>query len=304
MRAALIEEYGPPDVLHVGEVTLREPAVGEVEVRVEAAAVNPTDAKIRRGELTGYVTKPLPLVLGWDVCGVVASVADGVESRRPGDHVDAMWDQHFVYAGSYAEAVVLPAEILSAAPESVEAAVAAAFPISALTAAQALDRLALPAGGTLLVTGAAGAVGAFAIQLGKHRGLEVIASVRSDADAERVAALGADRVLDPAEPVEAPFADAVLHAAGPVEVVAAVRGGGGYVSVVPGGAPNPERGIEPEVLYVEANGPQLGELARLVDAGVLTPRVAEVLPLSGAAEAHHRLEAGGLRGRLVLDPSL
>jgi NADPH:quinone reductase-like Zn-dependent oxidoreductase len=303
MRAAVIQEYGPPDVLHVGEVALRRPGSGEVELHVEAAAVNPTDAKVRRGELTTYVTRPLPIVLGWDACGVVGSTGEGIDDWHPGDRVVAMWDQHFVDAGSYAEAVVLPAESLAPAPETVDAQVAAALPISALTAAQALDRLALPPGARLLVTGAAGAVGGFAIQLARHRGLEVVASVRSASDSETVDALGADRVVRADEPVEAPFADAVLHAAGPVEAIDAVRDGGGYVSVVPGGAPAPERGIEPEVLYVEANGPQLAGLARLVDDRVLTPRVVEVLPLSGAAEAHRRLEAGGLRGRLVLDPS-
>ena len=286
MRAVLIEEYGPPEVLHLREIELREPGADEVALRVEAAAVNPTDAKIRRGELSDYVGKPLPLVPGWDVCGVVDAVGVNVAEWRRGDRVVAMWDQHFVDAGSYAEVVVLPAAVLAPAPAGMDAAVAAALPLSGLTAAQALDRLALPEGASVLVTGATGAVGGFAAELGRHRGLTVIAAGRTEVDS-----------------VEPGSVDAVLHTAGPTGVLAAVREGGRYLSVVPGGAPQPERGIEPEIHYVEANGAQLRELAKLVEDGVLTPRVAGVLPLESAAEAHRRLEAGGLRGRLVLDPS-
>jgi NADPH2:quinone reductase len=286
VRAVLIEEYGPPEVLHVDEVVLREAGRGEVTLRVEAAGVNPTDAKIRRGELVEYVGRPLPLVPGWDACGVVDSVGAGVTEWVPGDRVVAMWDQHFVDAGSYAEGVVLPGAVLAPAPAGADSGVAAALPLSSLTAAQALDRLALPEGASLLVTGAAGAVGGFAAQLGRHRGLAVIPAGRGQADS-----------------VEPCSVDAVLHTAGPTDVIRTVREGGGYLSVVPGGAPEPERGIEPEVHYVEASGPQLRELAKLVEEGVLTPRVADVLPLGSAAEAHRRLEAGGLRGRLVLDPT-
>jgi NADPH:quinone reductase-like Zn-dependent oxidoreductase len=259
--------------------------------------VNPTDAKIRRGALAGYVTTPLPFTPGWDMCGVVT--ASGSPPWCEGDHVVALWDQALVDAGSYAESIVLPAEVLGPAPDSVSAQEAATMPMPALTAWQALDRLGLPQGSTLLVTGAAGMVGTFALELARHRGLAVVASVRSGSGAPRQT-----RVVDPAEPVAEPYADGVLHTAGPVDVIAAVRDGGRYVSVVAEGETEPERGIVPEVVYVESSGAQLAVLSGLVDDGVLRPRLLEVLPLSGAAEAHRRLEAGGVRGRLVLDPNL
>jgi NADPH:quinone reductase-like Zn-dependent oxidoreductase len=304
MRAVLIDEYGPPEVLHLGELPVGEPGPGQVRVRVTAAAVNATDANTRAGLLSEWVRTPFPLVLGWDLAGLVDAAGPGVTRWRPGDAVIGLWDQLSTGVGSYAETALVDADLLAPAPTSGRLDDAAALPLSAMTAKGALDLLDLPAEATLVVTGAAGSVGGFAVQLAKHRGLAAIA-VADRSDRQLAFRLGAAELVDRTTPVQTweRLADAVLHTAGPSGAIAAVRDGGRYVTVVPGSAPDPERGIQPQTYLVQPDGTALAELSRLVDRNALTLRIADVMPLARADAAHRRLEAGGLRGKLLLDPA-
>jgi NADPH:quinone reductase-like Zn-dependent oxidoreductase len=185
------------------------------------------------------------------------------------------------------------------APATVDAVHASTLPLNALTAEQALELLELTEGQSLLVTGAAGAVGGFAIQLAARRGVSVTGLAR-EGDEELVRSLGADFASKTAE---LGTFDAVLDAANLGEAALEwVRDGGAYVGVRPGGHPESVRGVRTTAVAVTADGARLARLAALVDEGVLTLRVAETYPLDDAAKAHARLDAGGVRGRLVLVP--
>jgi NADPH:quinone reductase-like Zn-dependent oxidoreductase len=209
--------------------------------------------------------------------------------------------------GAYAEQIVLDASAVALAPAGVSPVEAATLPLTALTAAQALDLVETT--GTVLVTGAAGAVGGYAVALAHARGLRVVA-VASEADEALVRGFGADEFVprgpalgDRVRTLVPGGTDAVLDTAllG-LEALDAVRGGGEFVAFAAGAAPIPLRGVRVRSVWIRADGARLAELARLASEGVLPLRVADVLPLSAAAAAHERLAVGGLRGKLVLTP--
>jgi len=297
MRAIVMHDFGGPDVLRLAEIAATAPGPGQVRVAVAAAAVNPVDIQTRRGIDREHIRAPFPMILGWDLAGTVEAVGDGVAAWGPGDRVVAMSAQAATGVGTYAEKVTLDAALLAPAPVSVELAVAAALPLAACAARQALGLLGLAPGDTLLVTGGVGAVGGFAA----HQGLRVVAGVRPR-DVDLARRLGADDVLDQDTPTDrlTPRVDGILHTAGDTGVIAALRDGGRFVSVTT--LPPLRRGVTPRMSYVEQDGAALAELSALVDAGVLTLRVADIMPLQAAAEAHARLEAGGVRGKLLLSP--
>ncbi|MCQ4214377.1 NADP-dependent oxidoreductase [Streptomyces longispororuber] len=296
MRAAVVTTFGGPEAVEIADVERPEPGAGQIRIKVEAATLNPVDAGVRSGAFGGAGTRR---GLGWDVAGTVeaAGVAAG---WQPGDAVVAL---HYGVAnplGTHAEHVVVDASAAAKAPATLDATHAATLPLNALTAAQALDLLDVRAGQTLLVTGAAGAVGGYAVQLAAHRGIEVTAYA-STADEELLRGLGATHVV-PRGTAPAP-ADAVLDTAVlGAEALAWVRDGGAYAGVIPGAAPAPERGVRTAAVEVAPDGARLAELVRLADEGVLTTRVAETYALADAVKAHARLAEGGVRGRLVLIP--
>jgi NADPH:quinone reductase-like Zn-dependent oxidoreductase len=301
MRALTLAEYGPPEVLTVSELSTRAPASGQILVRTAGAGVNPVDLLTRSGVAADMITHPFPLTLGWDLSGTVETVGEGVERFAPGDQVVAMSHQIRTGIGTQAEYVALDASIAAPAPRTVDLVPAAALPLAGLTAYQALQDLALQPAEKLLVTGAAGAVGGFAVQLAAGRGVEVIAIARP-ADVELVRRLGASTVLSSDEPLPGGIADALLETANLApKVMGAVRDGGraGSVTMDP---PTEERGITVLRTFVEENGEQLAVLSGLVDDKVLTLRVAETGDLSFGAEAHRKLFAGGTRGKLILVP--
>jgi NADPH:quinone reductase-like Zn-dependent oxidoreductase len=309
MRAVGFTEFGDPSVL--GIVTVPKPAAGpgQVLVKVAAATVNPTDLGFRHGgrPLPGGVTPPF--IAGMDLAGVIESVGPQVSRWRPGDRVMAAVSPWEPGGGAQAEYRVVDSDQLAAVPDGWSLTEAATLPMNGLTVATALDMLALPAGSTLAVTGCTGIVGQYAIQLGTHRGLTVIGDAAA-ADEALVASFGPRHVCGRGEAMAAAVrslypagVDAVLDAAllGP-SILPAVRDGGQLLAVRPF-AGSPERDIAIHLVLVGQHlheGDRIAELAGLVDAGVLTLRVAGVLPAEEAAEAHRRLEAGGVRGRLVL----
>ncbi|QUW84894.1 zinc-binding dehydrogenase [Streptomyces mirabilis] len=268
-----------------------EPGARQIRIKVAAAALNPVDAGVRAGGFGGAGRR---LGLGWDVAGTVdAAGADA--GWRVGDEVVALSYGPVKSLGTHADYVVVDADAVAGAPGSADPVHAATLPLNALTAAQALDLLALEPGQSLAVTGAAGAVGGYAVQLAAHRGL-VVTAVARESDEELVRSLGAahfapggvDGVLDAA----------ILGAA----ALEWVRDGGVFVGVIPGAHPASVRGVRTDSVEVSADGARLAELVALVDEGVLTTRVADTYGLEEAGKAHARLAEGGLRGRLVLIP--
>lgn len=289
MRAVMLYEYGEPALLRVEERPDPTPGPGQILVRVAAAAVNPVDLQVRSGEHAENVRVPFPMVLGWDLAGTVVQVGTGVSAFSSGDRVVAMSAQMATGVGTYAELVALDAALAAPAPGSVPLTHAAALPLAGLTAEQALDVLDLPQGRTVLVTGAAGSVGGFVVELARMRGLEVIAHGRPG-DSGTVSEI----------PVG--VADGWIDTAGVPGAIEGVRDGGRAVSIVPTAPPVAERGIEVRMSFVEQDGARLAQLSKLVDEGALTIRVGEVYDFSEAPVAHTRLAAGGTRGKLLLTP--
>ncbi|MEU8415460.1 NADP-dependent oxidoreductase [Amycolatopsis japonica] len=309
MRAVVVRRFGGPEVLKFAEVPVPEPGIGQVRVKVAAAGVNPVDAGTRSGFLTeaGIVPPREVLGLGWDVAGTVDAVGDGVTGFATGDSVIGLQDRPSAALGTYAEFVVLGADALAAAPRTASPEEAATLPLNGLTAVQALDLLDLPPGATVLVTGAAGAVGGYAVTLAKARGFRVVA-VAGSADEALVRGFGAevfvprgDFVADRVRAVIPGGVDAALDTAllG-LEALDAVASRGRFVVFAAGAAPIPLRGITVEHVWIRADGAALTGLADMVDDGTLVLRVADTLPLSEAVKAHELLATGGLRGRLVL----
>ncbi|MEV7548039.1 NADP-dependent oxidoreductase [Amycolatopsis sp. NPDC089917] len=309
MRAVVVRRFGGPEVLEFTDPPVPVPGPGQVRVKVEAAAVNPVDAATRSGFLTeaGIIPPRDVLGIGWDVAGTVDAVGYGVTGFAAGDVVIGLRDRPSAALGTYAEFVVLDDGAIATAPRTVSPAEAATLPLNGLTAVQALDLLDLPPGATVLVTGAAGAVGGYAVALAKARGFRVVA-VAGSADEAPARGFGADVFLprgdllgDRVRAVIPGGVDATLDTAllG-LEALDAVANRGRFVVFAAGAAPIPLRGVRVEHVWIRADGAALAELATLVDEGVLALRVADTLPLSDAVKAHERLAVGGLRGRLVL----
>ena len=312
MKAVVIHHFGGPEVLEVADVPAPQPEPGQVRVRVEAAGVNPVDVATRAGWLAeqGLMVANGQIGIGWDLAGVVDAVGPGVDQYEVGDPVVGM--RHLLTAriGAQAEQVVLDTDALAPAPRSVSPLEASTLPLNGLTAVQALDLLALQAGQWLLVTGAAGALGGFALQLAALRGLRTIA-VAAPEDEALVRRMGAHEFVARTEELGAAVrhlraggVDGALDAAlVGVPALDAVRDGGSFVAVSAGAAPLPVRGTRVHNVWIRTDAPRLTELAALVDAGRLTLRVASTQPLEAVAAAHERLAAGGLRGRIVLQPA-
>ncbi|MGX9887537.1 NADP-dependent oxidoreductase [Streptomyces sp. NPDC002276] len=313
MRAVTFTEFGGPDVLTLDERPIPEVPAGHVRVRVHAAAVHPLDVVARAGRLGPMVPPGPTYVLGVDAAGTVDAVGAGVSGVSGvsgfdlGQAVVAMSDWPETKVGTQAEFVVLPAAFLAPAPAGVTPAAAATLPLNAHTAVQALRILGLRAGDRIAVTGAAGAIGAFAVQLARHQGLRVVA-VAAPEDEPYLTGLGATFVARGDHPAYAVrkaapggVVDGLLDAASlGSSVIGAVRDGGSFVAVTPPNAPAAERGVRVGLVRARADGAELAELAGLVERGVLDLRVARTFPFGRVAEAHTLLAKGGLRGGVVL----
>ncbi|WP_412747819.1 NADP-dependent oxidoreductase [Krasilnikovia sp. M28-CT-15] len=310
MRAAIVRRFGGPDVIEIAEFPVGEPGRGQVRIAVAAAAVNRIDLSTRTGLLTeaGLLAPAETYSLGWDVAGVIDAVGPGVTGFAVGDRVVGLRDV-LSAAGTYADSVVLDAGAVAPAPATVSLAEAATLPMSGLTADRSLALTGLRRGETLLVTGAAGGVGGTLLQLAALRGIRTVAVAGPD-DRGIVESLGAtwfvprtDELAATVRAIVPGGVDGVVDAAViGIGAHEALRGGGVFVALVAPFAPPALRGTRVIVQEVYADGGRLAELSALVEAGRLTLRVAETLPLSSAAQAHTRMAAGGVRGRLVLVP--
>ena len=309
MKAVIVRRYGGPDALEIADVPVPQPRAGQVRIRVQAAPVNPVDIATRAGQLAehGLMAASGEVGIGWDLAGVIDAVGPGTDRFKAGDAVIGMRDLLTAPVGAQAEQVVLDSDAVAPAPRGVPAIEASTIPLNGLTAVQALDLLALQPGQWLLVTGAAGALGGFALELAALRGLRTVA-VAAPRDEELVRGLGADEFVARTQGLGGAVrrvvpagVDAALDAAlVGVSALDAVRDKGSFVAVAAGAAPAPLRGTRVHNVWIRTDGPKLAELAAMADARQLTPRVAATLPLEEVAAAHRRVAAGGLRGRIVL----
>lgn len=304
MRAAHITSYGGTDSLQVGEVP--DPVVGpdSVLVRVKAAGINPVDHKIRAGYLDGAFPSAFPMVLGWDVAGVVEQVGPAVTEHSVGDEVIGYVRKDHVQHGTYAELVAATPRHLAPKPSSVSFEEAGGLPLAGLTAWQSIEAAGVSEGDVVLVHAAAGGVGSFAVQLAKARGARVIGTA-GEANHDYLRSLGA-------EPVSygAGLADRVRELAGDGVDVALDCVGGDALDVSFEVTRDPSRVVSiidatvsergGTYVFVRPDAAQLGELSRLVDAGTLRVEVAARFALDDVAQAHALLEEGHVRGKVVL----
>ncbi|MCI2416931.1 NADP-dependent oxidoreductase [Saccharopolyspora sp. K220] len=316
MKAVAVPEYGGPDVLRVVEIPEPHAGPGQVRVRVRAATVNPADTLLRIGDIDSMLVGRLtpPYRPGLEAAGILDEIGPGTATDlRIGDRVMAMVSQVEPSGGAYAEYLVLAATQVTRAPAGTSHVEAATLPMNGLTARRALDLLDLAPGEWLAVTGAAGAVGGYAVELAKVAGLRVVADA-APGDEELVRKLGADAVVRRGTGVGERFREAVPAGVAAVldaallgaDVVPALRDGG-QVAIVrrPGerGAAAVLTGVTVRDVWVpdyQHARDKLDELRVLVERGQLSLRVAQEFPAEQAADAHRRLEAGGSRGRLVL----
>lgn len=311
MRAVGVMVHGGPDALEVVDLPEVHAGSGQVRIRIHAAAVNPTDTLARNGSRAEQQkVDPPPYVPGMDAAGIVDEVSGDISTGvKVGDAVMAMVIPKGSH-GAYREQIVLEARAVVPVPAGASHAEACTLPMNGLTARQSLDLLGLSAGQTLAVTGAAGAYGGYVVQLAKADGLTVIADA-SDADRELVTSLGADIVIPRGDDIATRIlehfpngVDGLADGALLNELaIPAVRDGGAFTSVR-GFMGEPQRGITftaTSVRTYDGEFEKLDRLRQLVEAGAVTLRVAGTYPPERAGEAHRRLEAGGTRGRLVIE---
>jgi NADPH2:quinone reductase len=310
MRAVGVMVHGGPEALELVDLPEVHAGNGEVRIHVHAAAVNPTDILARDGSRAAQQkADPPPYVPGMDLAGIVDEVGGSVSTGvKVGDAVIAMVIPKGSH-GAYREQIVLNARAVVPAPGGTTHVQACTLPMNGLTARQSLDLLGLSSGQTLAVTGAAGAYGGYVIQLAKADGLTVIADA-SEADQQLVKALGADIVVHRGDDVAARIrehfpqgVDGVADGAVVNErVIPAVRDGGAFTSVR-GFTGIAQRDIRFSTTFVRNYDCEFEKLDRLrgqAEAGILTLRVAAAYSPDRAGEAHRRLQAGGTRGRLVI----
>lgn len=303
MKAVQIHRFGPPDVIVVEDIPKPSPGKGEVLVRVAAAGVAPWDAIIREGK--SKVSPQPPLTLGSDLSGVVETVGSEVSEFAIGDEVYGVTNPQF--CGAQAEFAVARAGMIAPKPRRLNHVEAASAPVVAVTAWQMLFEYAqAKSGETILVTGAAGNVGAYAVQMARQAGIHVVAVARSS-DQELLRGFGVEMILDPGDEgfkTNLPQVDAVLDTVGGATLERcsrAVKSGGRLVSVV-GTEILPQR---PEVrsmfFYAEVTSERLRSITNLFEKGTISARVGSVVPLAEARRAYEMLAgAPHKKGKIVL----
>jgi NADPH:quinone reductase-like Zn-dependent oxidoreductase len=303
VRAVVVPRPGPPDVLEVHDdwPAPAPPGADEVLVAVEAAGLNPSDVKLRGGTAAAEM---FPYVAGREAAGRILLAGTDVVGLAEGDPVFAFFGWN-ARPGGHADQVVIPAAMVARRPEPAPVTEAAALPLAGLTALQALRLLDVPAGGRIAITGGAGGVGVFAVQLAALAGLEVTATA-GPANQGFVRGLGAARTVDYHRDDDADAFDGVTHlldlvGPGTIDAYQDRLAPGARVVAVVG---LPER-LRPD-LWAQAmralpSGDNLAELARLVGSGQLRIEVQETFALEQIAAAHRLLEGGHVRGKLVID---
>ncbi|MFG3156976.1 NADP-dependent oxidoreductase [Streptomyces sp. NPDC048219] len=299
-RRAVVRVPSGPESIDIVAVPVAEPGPGEIRVRVAAAAINPVDLGVAGGVFhrLGMVHQPDWTGLGWDFAGTVEAAGPGV-GLPAGTRVAGFLDGFDRDHGSHAEHLLVLAADVAVVPDGLNLVAAATVPLNATAAAQIVDLLgdAPSRARRLLVTGAAGAVGAHVAVLAQDRGWQVTGLARA-ADEQFVRGLGADFATDLGGSW-----DAVADAGALQEpALQAVHDGGRFVGVQPAARLPEERGITVGVVVARPDGPLLAGLLQRVAAGQLPARVHAVVPLDEAADAYQTMSTGGVRGRIVLVP--
>ncbi len=309
MKAVRYYEYGDPNVMRYEDADQPHPALGQVLVQVAATSFNPVDASIRAGYLQQDLPLRFPHTPGIDVAGMVAALGEGVTGFNIGDRVIGFLPMN--ENGAAAEFVLAPAAVLTAAPRRVPLADAAALPAVALTAWQALfEQAKLQAGQRILVNGAGGGVGGFAVQFAKGAGATVIATA-SPRSADAIRSDGADQIVDYTttsltDAIEEPV-DVVLNLVRGSEedmatLVGLVAPGGVLVTTASPAQDDPARKVRAINMFVRSDVDQLAAIVAKVDAGDLRIDISATYPLSDIALVHERGAAGKFRGKVVLVP--
>jgi NADPH:quinone reductase len=300
VRAIVLNSFGGVEGLELAEVADPTPAGGEQLVRVRAASLGPWDVAGAEGALAAIGgSTDFPQIQGWDCAG----------ETEDGQRVLGFVPQPWMRVGAFAELISVPAGILAPLPETLGFPEGSALPVCALTARLLVDAAGVSEGHLVLVTGAAGMVGGFALQLALGRGATVVAAVRAS-NADEARRLGAAVVVDTGPDLEAVVrgkwvdgVDACLDTVGlGAGALVCVRDGGAFVTSVPAAVPDAARGIAPQTVQVQPDAEATAELARRAAAGELTVRVAEMLPLERFRDAYAQLKRGGVHGKLVLTP--
>jgi NADPH:quinone reductase-like Zn-dependent oxidoreductase len=309
MKAVRYHSYGDSGVLVYEDADRPAAGRGRVVVRVAGTAFNPVDAGIRGGYLQQVFPVAFPHIPNFDLSGVITEVGEAVNGWNPGEAVVAFLPM--TASGAAAEYAAAPAGALAAAPRAVELADAAALPSAGLTAWQSLfEHAGLTAGQSILINGAGGAVGGYAVQLAKQAGATVTAT-GSARSAARLRSYGADRVVDyTATPLPRAVAgqqfDVVLSLVrtAPQEttqLTGLVADGGAFLSTIPG-LVNARDGVRTVQVFVRSDAAQLAGLVARVDAGQLKIDVAQRRPLADLAAVHDEADAGRLPGKTILIP--
>ncbi|MEV4264280.1 NADP-dependent oxidoreductase [Kribbella sp. NPDC049584] len=309
MKAVRFHAPGGPEVLRYEDAELPTPGAGQVRIQVAGSAYNPADGGLRGGFLPIPVT--LPHIPGYDVSGTIDALGDGVDGLTVGESVVGFIPMDA--DGSAAQYVVAPADALVKAPTSIPLADAAGLPSVGLTASQALFEAGeLKAGQRLLINGAGGPVGGYAVQLAKRAGAYVIATA-SPRSSEIVRAAGADEIIDHTattvldavtEPVDVLLNLAPITPDGFTALAARVRDGGVVVSTTPT-VPTPgdeQRNVRAATIFLHPDADVLSDLVALVDSGDLHVEIARRVPLSELPAIHQQADAGEIHGKVVAVP--
>lgn len=305
MKAVRIHGYGGPEVIRYEDAPRPTIEASEVLVAVHATSINPVDLATRSGHFQNKIPATFPWTLGLDLSGVIAEVGPNVTGFAIGDAVFGY--SNMMRQGADAEYAVISASEIAHKPQSLDFVVAAAIPVTGLTAWQALAIGSLQAGQTVLIHGAGGGVGSLAVQFAKAQGARVIATAAGD-KLELVRSLGAESVID----YTATRFEEVVHN---VDVVLALVGGEvierswgvlkpGGILVTTAAEIDPEavaaRGVRGTGMLTQPNGAQLAEIAAFFDTGAVKPVVSTILPLAEAAQAHTLAGSGHVRGKIVM----
>jgi NADPH:quinone reductase-like Zn-dependent oxidoreductase len=306
MKAAVLQNYGGPEVLKVEEVLRPEPKDDEILVRVIAAGVNPVDAYVRQGRLSERGLDKRPMIIGYDIAGVVEKIGAKITKFRAGDAVYAYLP--IMRGGGYAQFAIAKEGEMALEPKNIDFEKAAAVPLAATTAWQALiDEAKVDKGQTVLIHGGSGGVGSFAVQIAKARGAKVIATA-STANQDLLKQLGVDQPIDY---TTTKFQDIVKDVDVVLNCVRAdtlpasygvVKKGGVIVTITgdPDSAECEKRAIRCSGVMAHPDANVLDELRKLIEANKMTPIVSQTFPLADAAKAHQQIETRHTRGKIVL----
>src|SRR5256714_4155047 len=306
MKAIRIHNYGGPEVLQYEDAPRPQPETGEVLVRVHAAGVNPIDWKVREGHMKDFWPHKFPLILGWDLSGVVEEIGAGVSRFKKGDEVYSVPDVS--RDGAYAEYIVVRESELALKPKSLHHIRAAAVPLAALTAWQSLfDTAQLQPGQRVLIHAGSGGVGHFAVQLAKWKGAHVFATA-STKNQDLLRELGVDKAIDYTQQRFEDIArdiDIVLDTIGGETQEGSwsdLKKGGSLVSLVQ--PPSEEKakglGVRTASIGAQPNGAQLAEIAKIIDSGKPAPIIDRILPLSEARRGHELSQSGHTHGKITM----